>query len=111
MPAMILRVPASSNKPPKATSVLPKVSSPDSTCIGAHEPPFGVPSISSRAPSRSISRRQVSGASSCSVRATSPPIEWASSRTGWPLASRRASAVSTTAARRRASSSTGRRQS
>ena len=86
--AITSRVPASSNRPPKATSVLPKVSSPDSTCIGAHEPPFGVPSISSRAPSRAISAARPRGHSSCIVRATSPPIECASSRTGWPLASR-----------------------
>ena len=41
---------------------------------------------------RAIRRCQSCGHSSCIVRATSPPIECASSRTGWPLASRAASA-------------------
>ena len=111
MPAIIWRAPPLSKSEPNATSALPKVSSPDSVCIGAHEPPFGVPSIRRRAPSRAIMRFQVSGFSSCIVRATSPPIECAISRTGCWLALRAASAASTATARRRASSSIGRRQS
>ncbi len=88
MPAIILRAPPLSNSEPNATSALPKVSSPDSVCIGAHEPPFGVPSISRRAPSRAIMRCHVSGFSSAIVRATRPPIEWARMRTGCWLAAR-----------------------
>jgi hypothetical protein len=49
---------------PSAASALPKVSSPDSTCIGAHEPPLGVPSISRRASVCDIRRCQVAGRSS-----------------------------------------------
>ena len=80
-------------------------------CIGDHEPPLGVPSINKRAPSRAIMRCHVSGFSSCIVRATSPPIECATRRTGCPLTLRTASAASTAIANRRASSSIGRRQS
>ena len=90
MPAITSRAPPSSNSEPKAASALPKVSSPESVCIGAHEPPFGVPSIRKRAPSRAIMRCQVSGFSSAIVRATSPPIEWATMRTGcWLAVARR----------------------
>ena len=110
-PAITLRAPRLSKSEPSAATVLPNVSSPDSACMGDQEPPLGVPSISSRAPSRAIMRFQVAGLSSCMVRATSPPIECASSRTGRPLVSRAASAASTAAASRRASSSIGRRQS
>ena len=46
-----------------------------------------------------------------SVRTTSPPIEWATKRTGCVLDSRAASAASTTWASRCASSCSGRRQS
>ena len=60
---------------PMAARALPKVSSPDSTCIGAHEPAFGVPSITSRASACAIRRAHTSGATSCTVRASSPPIE------------------------------------
>ena len=90
MPAIILRAPPLSNSEPNATSALPKVSSPESVCIGDHEPPLGVPSISRRAPSRAIMRCQVSGFSSCIVRATRPPIECAIMRTGcWLVVARR----------------------
>ena len=111
MPAITLRAPPLSNSEPKAASALPKVSSPESVCIGDHEPPFGVPSIRKRAPSRAIIRCQVSGFSSAIVRATRPPIEWARMRTGCWLVARAVSAASTASPRRRASSSTGRRQS
>ena len=64
-----------------------------------------------RAPSTFIIRFHVAGLVSCIVRATMPPIEWASMRTGVPVASRASSAASTASARRAASSSIGRRQS
>ena len=43
------------------------MSSPDSTCIGAQDPPFGVPSIRMRAPSDSIIRSQVLRLTICIV--------------------------------------------
>ena len=84
----------------------------ESTCIGAQEPPFGVPSIRKRAPSRAIMRFHVSG---CSSRiGARPRCRPSSGRRCAPAAasaSRAASAASTASARRRASSSIGRRQS
>ena len=79
--------------------------------MGAQEPEFGVPSINTRAPLLDIIRVHRAGLSSCIERAMRPPMEWARSRTGWPLLSRAACAASTDAARRRASSSIGLRQS
>ena len=111
MPAMVARAPPLSKSEPRAASALPKVSSPDIVCIGDHEPPLGVPSMRSRPPSRASRRCQVSGFSSIIVRATRPPIEWATMRTGCWLVARAASAASTATPSRRASSSTGRRQS
>ena len=111
MPAMVLRAPRLSNRAPNEASALPKVSSPESVCIGDHEPPFGVPSMRMRAPSTASMRCQVSGLTMAIARAKSPPIEWATMRTGRPVPARTASAASTASASRRASSSIGRRQS
>src|SRR6185312_14579385 len=91
------------NGAPKVTRVLPKVSSQESTCIGAHDPPFGVPSIRSRAPGRDIIRCHTPGCSSCITLASTPPIEWATICTGFPLLARAARALSTSPASRRAS--------
>ncbi|MDT4855507.1 hypothetical protein FQZ97_898650 [compost metagenome] len=111
MAAMRRRALWSWNGMPKADSALPMVSSPESTCIGANEPPLGVPSISKREPARSSHRCHTSGRSSCTVRATRPPMECVSRHTGWPLVARAARAWSIASARRTASSSMGRRQS
>ncbi len=47
-----------------------------------HDPPFGVPSMMSRPPSRSISFCQISGRRAIIARETRPPIECARMRTG-----------------------------
>jgi hypothetical protein len=83
----------------------------DRASIGANAPRFGVPASTTRAPSCAMSRFQTSGATISTVRATSPPIECASTRTGSFLPARAASAIDTALARSRALSSIGRRQS
>ena len=75
--AISWRVSCPRNGAPTTVSRLPNVSSPESICMGANDPSFGVPSINSRAPVTFIIRSQVFGRSSCIVRATSPPIECA----------------------------------
>ena len=71
------------------------------------EPPLGVPSWISRLPARSWNRCH-SFASRKAERATSPPMEWATIRTGWSVA---VSALPSTVAKALALSRIERRQS